>query len=226
MSGGRSAAPGHRDQGAVGERLDVGDRHPLARLDAAHDLDLVAEPLANLQLAHGEPIALHDEHAIDAVPILKRGIRQGQHVVHLAAFDVHPGKRPGLQHGLGVRHHRLERKGPRRGVHRRADPGHLAGERPIAVRVDAQFDGTAVRNPGGHLLGDLGDHLQRIEPDDRHDRHLGLDQLAQVDQPLLDVAIEGSADLGVAQLPAASFMVACDAWMLALRFLALCSEAS
>src|SRR4029453_16273967 len=140
----RSLLFGHRDQRAVGQRLHVGDRDPLTRLDAADDPDLIALPLANLELAHREAISLYDEDAIDAVAILKRGIWQGQHLVHLAAFDMDAREGPRLQDRFRVRHHRLERKGPRRRVDRRADPGDLAGERPMAVRVDAQLDGTAV----------------------------------------------------------------------------------
>ena len=64
-----------------------------------------------------------------------------------------------------------------------------------------QLHPLAVLDPGRHLFWNLGDHLQRVDPHDRHHRHLVLDQLAEVDQALLDVAIERCPDLGVAQLP-------------------------
>ena len=75
---------------------------------------------------------------------------------------------------------------------------------PVNVRsrigVDVQLDGPAVGDPRRHLLGNLRDHLQRIEAHDGHDRHLRLDQLAKVDQPLLDVPVEWRADVGVPEL--------------------------
>ena len=75
----------------------------------------------------------------------------------------------------------------------------LPVKRLVGIGVDLQFDRLAGLDPRRHLLRDLGGHLQRIEPDDRHHRHLRLDQLAQGDQPLLDVAVERRADAGVAQ---------------------------
>ena len=50
--------------------------------------------------------------------------------------------------------------------------------------------------------GNLGGHFQRVEAHDCHDGHLGLDELAKVHQTLLDVAVKGRPDLGVAKLPA------------------------
>src|SRR4029079_4287017 len=78
------------DVRAIGERVDVGDRDRLAFLHAAGNLDPVAEPLAHLQLARRQAIALHHEHAVHAIPILERRVRQRQDVVHLAALDVDP----------------------------------------------------------------------------------------------------------------------------------------
>ena len=56
-------------------------------------------------------------------------------------------------------------------------------------------------DPRRHFFGNLGDHLQRIDADDGHHRHLRLHELAEVDEPLLDVAVERRPDLCVAQLP-------------------------
>ena len=72
----------------------------LAGLDAADDLDAIAEPLADLQLAHRQLVAVDDEHAVDAVAVLQRGVRQRQHVVDLAALDVDARERAGLQRGV------------------------------------------------------------------------------------------------------------------------------
>jgi len=68
------------------------------------------------------------------------------------------------------------------------------------IRVDPQLHRLAVLDPRRHLFRNLGDHFQRIDPNDGHHRHLRLDQLAEVHQPFLDVAVERRADLGVAQL--------------------------
>src|SRR5215213_8197889 len=127
--------PGHGDQLAVRQRVDIRDGHRLAFLDAGGDLDAIADPLANLELAHSEPIVLDDEHAVDAVAVLKRRIRERQDLVHLPALHVHPGKGPRLEGRIGVRHDRLERKRPGRGVHDRADAGDLARKGAVAVRV-------------------------------------------------------------------------------------------
>ena len=61
------------------------------------DLDAVAKALADLQLAHRQLVAVDDEHAVDAVAVLQRGVRQRQHVVDLAALDVDAGERAGLE---------------------------------------------------------------------------------------------------------------------------------
>ena len=92
------------------------------------DLDAVAKALADLQLAHGQAVAVDDEHPVHAVAVLERGIRQRQHVVDLAALDVDAREGARLQRGVGVRHGGLERERSRRGVHGRADPAHLAVE--------------------------------------------------------------------------------------------------
>src|SRR5262245_4232784 len=44
----------HRHRGAVGERFDIGRGDAFAFLDAADDLDAVAEAFTDLQLAHRE----------------------------------------------------------------------------------------------------------------------------------------------------------------------------
>src|SRR5207302_7864644 len=53
----------------------------LARLDAGDDLDAVAEPIADLQLARAQVVALDDEYAVDAVAVLNRVVRQRHHLV-------------------------------------------------------------------------------------------------------------------------------------------------
>ena len=42
-------------------------------------------------------VAVDDEHAVDAVAVLQRRVRQRQHVVDLAALDVDAGERAGLE---------------------------------------------------------------------------------------------------------------------------------
>ena len=83
---------------AVDQFLDVGDRDRVAGLDAAEDLDPIAQAIADLQLAHGQLVAVDDEHAVDAVAVLQRAVRQRQHLVHLAALDVHAREGARLQH--------------------------------------------------------------------------------------------------------------------------------
>ena len=56
-------------------------------------------------------------------------------------------------------------------------------------------------DPRRHLLGDFGGDLQRVDADDAHDRRLVLDELAQVDESLLDIAVERRPNQRVAQLP-------------------------
>jgi len=57
---------------AVGELVDIGHGNRVARLDAAHDLDSIAETLADLQLAGREVVAVDHEDAVDAVAVLDR----------------------------------------------------------------------------------------------------------------------------------------------------------
>ena len=67
---------GGRDGDAltVAELIDIGDRDQVAGLDAADDLDPVAVPLAQLQLAGRQRAALDDEDAVDAVAVLDGGV--------------------------------------------------------------------------------------------------------------------------------------------------------
>src|SRR6267142_189887 len=51
----------HRDFRTLGEFVDVGDGDRVARLDAVQDLDALAQPLADLQLARRQPIAVDHE---------------------------------------------------------------------------------------------------------------------------------------------------------------------
>ena len=90
----------------------------------------------------------------------------------------------------------------------------------VRIGVDVQLHRLADLDPRRHLLGNLGGHLQRIDADDRHHRHLRLDELAEVDQPLLDVAVERRADArcrAAGGRPASC--VASDAWMLGAQVL-------
>ena len=66
-------------------------------------------------------------------------------------------------------------------------------------RFDRQRQRLADLHPRRHLLGDFGGELQRIDFDQRHHRRLGLDELAERDEPLLHVGVERRADRGVAQ---------------------------
>ena len=73
-------------------------------------------------------------------------------------------------------------------------------EGAILVGVDLERHRLAALDPGGHLLRDLGNHLERIEPYHRHHRHLGLDELAKIHEPPLDETVEGGADFSVPEL--------------------------
>src|SRR3989442_14028308 len=72
---------------AVRELVHVGDGNHLARLHAGDDLDSVAHAVADLELPGAEAIALDHEHAVDAVTVLNRGVRQRHDLVDLAARD-------------------------------------------------------------------------------------------------------------------------------------------
>ena len=95
------------------------------------------------------------------------------------------------------------------------------------IRVDVQLDRLAVLDPRRHLLGNLGDDLQRIDADDAITGVWRLHELAEVDEPLLDVAVERRADArcrAAGGRPASC--VASDASMSARRFFAFCSAES
>src|SRR5262245_60258995 len=94
------------DLQAVDQFVDIGHRHGLAGLHAAHDFDSLAETFADFELFGDEMIAVDDEHAIDAVPVLKRRIRQCEDGVTLVGLHLDAGKRPRLQQRIGVRHKR------------------------------------------------------------------------------------------------------------------------
>src|SRR6266851_9585969 len=179
---------------AIGELVDIVRGNAIAGLDAADDLDAIAEAVADFELAHGQLVTVDEEHAVDAIAVLQRRVRQRQHVVHLAALDVHARERARLEHGVLVGHERLEGKRARRRVHRRTDPRNAAGEGAVRIGIDEELHGLAVVDPRRHLFGNLGDHLQRIDADDGHHRHLRLHELAEVDEPLLDVAVERRPD--------------------------------
>src|SRR6478672_9450859 len=188
-----------RDLRAVDQFLHVGDRDAVARLDPCQNLDPLVQAIPDLQLPHGELAVVDDEHAIDAVSVLQRAVRQRQHLVLPAALDMDARKRPRLQHRVPIGHQRLERKRARGGVDGRADARHLALERPLRIGVDVELHRLAVLDPRRHLLGDLGDDLQWVDPNDGDHRHLRLDQLTEVDEPLLDIAVERRANLRVAE---------------------------
>ena len=96
---------------AVDQLLDVGDRDAFAGLDAAQDLDAIAESIADLQLAHGELVAVDDEDAVDAVAVLQR--RSTAASATLSSWPLSMCTRanvPGLSTASLVRHERLERR--------------------------------------------------------------------------------------------------------------------
>ena len=49
------------------------------------------------ELTHRELAAVDDEHAVDAVAVLERRVRQREHLVDLSALDVDAGEGAGLQ---------------------------------------------------------------------------------------------------------------------------------
>ena len=106
---------------------------------------------------------------------------------------------PGFSRPVAVRHQRFEREGARLRVHGWTDSRNLAGEDAVWIRIDLQIDGLAGLDPGRQSFRDLGGDLQRIDANDAHHRHLGLDQLAKRDQTPLDVALERRPDAGVPQ---------------------------
>ena len=188
------------DLHAVGQVVDVGERDHVAQLHAAENLHPIADAIAGLQLVDGQPIAVDDEHAIDAVAVLHRGVGDRQHLLDERGFEMHARERAGLQQRVVIGRQRLERERPRLGVDGRADPRHRAGERRARKRVHLQVDRLADLDPRRHPLGNLGQQLQRIHAHDGHHRHLVLHELADRHHPLLDVAVERRPDVRVAQL--------------------------
>src|ERR1051326_6787017 len=187
----------------VAQPLDVRGRDHLARIDAAQHLDPVAEALADFHFLRGRRAAVDHEHAVDAVAVLQRRVRHGQHLIDLAAVDAHAREGAGLENRLRVGHEGLEGKRARRRVDGGSDTRQLARERLVGIRVDAQLHRLAGLNPRHHLLGDFGGHLQRIDAHQRHHRHrraAALDELTEIDEALLDLAVERRADIGIAQL--------------------------
>src|SRR3954462_1986132 len=91
------AGPARLDRLPVDQLVDVGHRHRIAGIDAADDLDAIAEPLADLQFLRRELVAGDDEHAVDAVAVLQRRVRQRQHFVRLVGPHADPGERAGLE---------------------------------------------------------------------------------------------------------------------------------
>src|SRR5262245_20857172 len=89
--------PANADLHPIRQLLDVGHRDALARLDAAQDLDAIAQALAGFQLANDQLVALDDEHAIHAVAVLQRRVRHAHHLVSFAALDMHAREGAWLQ---------------------------------------------------------------------------------------------------------------------------------
>src|SRR6266511_1538641 len=193
------------DLHAIGQFVDIGDGDALAGLDAADHLNPLAEPVAHLELADGQFVAVDDKGAIHAVAVLQRRVRQGHDIIDSAAVDVNAGEGAGLQACICVRHQRFEGKRARRGIDGRADARHFADKRLARIGVHVQFHRLTVLDPRRHLLGNLGDHFQRIDPHHRHHCHLSLDQLAEVDEAPRDVAIKRRANVGVAKLAIGQF---------------------
>src|ERR1051326_1530782 len=81
---------------AVAQPLDVRGGDHLARIDAAQHLDPVAEALADLHFLRRRRAAVDHEHAVDAVAVLQRRVRHGQHLIDLAAVDAHAREGAGL----------------------------------------------------------------------------------------------------------------------------------
>src|SRR4051794_458105 len=150
------------DRLPVHQLVDVGHRHRIAGVDAADDLDAIAEALADLQLLRRELVVGDDKYAVDAVAVLQRRVRQGQHLVGLVGPHADPGERPGLEQRAVVGHQRFEREGAGGAVDRGADARHLRGNRLVRISIDVQFDRLADRNPRHHLLGHLAGHPERI----------------------------------------------------------------
>src|SRR3954452_21598902 len=99
------------DRLPVDQLVDVGHRHRIAGIDAADDLDAIAEPLADLQFLRRELVACDDEHAVDAIAVLQRRVRQRQHLVRLVGPHADPGERAGLEQRAVVGHQRFEGEG-------------------------------------------------------------------------------------------------------------------
>src|SRR4051812_15057634 len=100
------------DRLPVHQLVDVGHRPRVAGVDAADDLDAIAEPLADLQFPGRELVAGDDEHAVDAVAVLQRRVRQRQHLVGLVGPHADAGEGAGLEQRAVVGHQRFEREGP------------------------------------------------------------------------------------------------------------------
>ena len=94
-------------------------------VDAADDLDALADAIADLDLGRAQPVALDDEDAVDAVAVLQRVGGHRQHVLDQVGDDVDAREAARLEAAAGVGHAAFERKGAGLRVDRRAEARDL-----------------------------------------------------------------------------------------------------
>ena len=155
-------SPLTRDLHAVGQVVDVGQRHHVAQLDAAENLHAVADPIAGLQLVDRQPIAVDGERAVDAVAVLHRGVGDGQDLLDQRGRRGARGRRCPASAGRR-RCGASASNGNARvcvltaGLIRDTLPVNVLSGNASTLHVDRLPD----LDPRRHPLGNLGDHLQR-----------------------------------------------------------------
>ena len=140
-------------------------RDRLARRNAAHHLDALAEAVADLDLRGPQAVALDHEHAVDAVAILQRVGRHGQDAFHQIGDDVDAREAPGLSRppGFGTRPSSGNARvcGFTAGLRRAMAP--VTGV-PGSASTASDSDWPTLTH-GGHLLGHFRRQLERIDLD-------------------------------------------------------------
>ena len=141
----------------------------LAGVEPVDDLHAVAEPIADLDLARRQHVALDDEDAVDAVAVLQRGGRNASAPARPAPMAMRTRANvPGLSgpSAFGTR----PSKGNARVCVLTAglEPRDRAGERRVGKGVHVNVERLPDPHPRRHPFGNFRGELQRI---DLHEGH-------------------------------------------------------
>src|SRR6185295_16522292 len=173
-------------------------RDPLARLDAAGELDAVADlfperhdPLFHLVAAADHVDAAGSRHRLDRLG------RHEQRRHRRRLLQQRRREQPGLQPPVGVRRHRLDRQRPLIRLERRRDEAHLRGEHLVRICIHREAHPLAVAYLRQVLLRHRQLDADGIDADHRGHLHAARDVVARAHEALGDDAGKGGADDGV-----------------------------